>query len=84
MQLNMELNLIFYLFIIVRDGFSVNLENNLDYMTDILQYNRYILYSKMMKTTEIAFSFLAAYTLFTIKYLIVVKIQTNQAVIFIL
>ena len=41
MQLNMELNLIFHLFIIVCDGFSVNVENDLDYMTDMLQYNTF-------------------------------------------
>ena len=63
MQLNMELNLIFHLFIIiiVRDDFSVNLENDLDYMTDMLQYNTFFTQKWSVKTTEIAFSFLAAY-----------------------
>ena len=62
MQLNMELNLIFYLFIIVCDGFSVNLENDVDFMTDMLQYNITFFTQKWsVKTTEIAFSFLAAF-----------------------
>ena len=61
MQLNMELNLIFHLFIIVRDGFSVNLENDLDYMTDMLQYDTFFTQKWSVKTTEIAFSFLAAF-----------------------